>query len=452
MDGDPDSNIYMSIFLLIILIFLNAIFASAEIAVISMNDARLRKMSSDGDRRARKLVLLTEQPARFLATIQVAITLAGLLQSAFAADKFADPLVSALTEAGVALSPGILKNICIVVITLILAYFNLVFGELVPKRIAMKKSEGMALGMSGMLYFVSKAFAPLVWLLTASTNLVLRLFGMNPNEEEEAVTEEEIRMMLAEGNEKGTIPAEENEMILNVFEFNDISVEEICTHRRDTVLLFAEDPSEVWDEIIMENRHTYYPICGEDQDDIIGVLDTKDYFRLADKTREQVMEHAAEKAFFIPEGMKANVLFHRMKQARTYFAVIIDEYGGMSGIITLHDLMEALVGDLNEKEEPMKPQDIECLPEGTWKIQGCADLEEVSAAWNRPLPIDIYDTFSGYLCGLLGRVPEDGETFIWENEAMKVEVCRVQGHMIQEAVVQLKEQEMRKEQSKMPIV
>lgn len=452
MDGDPDSNIYMSIFLLIILIFLNAIFASAEIAVISMNDARLRKMSSDGDRRARKLVLLTEQPARFLATIQVAITLAGLLQSAFAADKFADPLVSALTEAGVALSPGILKNICIVVITLILAYFNLVFGELVPKRIAMKKSEGMALGMSGMLYFVSKAFAPLVWLLTASTNLVLRLFGMNPNEEEEAVTEEEIRMMLAEGNEKGTIPAEENEMILNVFEFNDISVEEICTHRRDTVLLFAEDPSEVWDEIIMENRHTYYPICGEDQDDIIGVLDTKDYFRLADKTREQVMEHAAEKAFFIPEGMKANVLFHRMKQARTYFAVIIDEYGGMSGIITLHDLMEALVGDLNEKEEPMKPQDIECLPEGTWKIQGCADLEEVSAAWNRPLPIDIYDTFSGYLCGLLGRVPEDGETFIWENEAMKVEICRVQGHMIQEAVVQLKEQEMRKEQSKMPIV
>lgn len=441
MDGDPDSNIYMSIFLLIILIFLNAIFASAEIAVISMNDARLRKMSSDGDRRARKLVLLTEQPARFLATIQVAITLAGLLQSAFAADKFADPLVSALTEAGVALSPGILKNICIVVITLILAYFNLVFGELVPKRIAMKKSEGMALGMSGMLYFVSKAFAPLVWLLTASTNLVLRLFGMNPNEEEEAVTEEEIRMMLAEGNEKGTIPAEENEMILNVFEFNDISVEEICTHRRDTVLLFEEDPSEVWDEIIMENRHTYYPICGEDQDDIIGVLDTKDYFRLADKTREQVMEHAAEKAFFIPEGMKANVLFHRMKQARTYFAVIIDEYGGMSGIITLHDLMEALVGDLNEKEEPMKPQDIECLPEGTWKIQGCADLEEVSAAWNRPLPIDIYDTFSGYLCGLLGRVPEDGETFIWENETMKVEVCRVQGHMIQEAVVQLKEQE-----------
>ena len=428
-----------AIFLLIVLIFLNATFASAEIAVISMNDAKLRKMASDGDKRARKLVSLTEQPARFLATIQVAITLAGLLQSAFAADKFAEPLVSVLVDAGVAVSPVILKNICIVVITLILAYFNLVFGELVPKRIAMKKSESMALGMSGMLYLVSKIFAPLVWLLTASTNLVLRMFGMNPNEEEEAVTEEEIRMMLAEGNEKGTIPTEENEMILNVFEFNDISVEEICTHRRDTVLLFEEDPPEVWDKIIMENRHTYYPICGEDQDDIIGILDTKDYFRLADKSREQMMEHAVEKAFFIPAGMKANVLFHRMKQNRTYFAVIIDEYGGMSGIITLLDLMEVLVGDLEEKEEPVKPKDIERLPEELWRIQGCADLEEVSEAWGRPLPVDIYDTFSGYLCGLLGRVPEDGETFTWENEAMKVEVCRVQGHMIQETIVQLKE-------------
>lgn len=439
MDGDPGSSIYMPIFLLIVLIFLNATFASAEIAVISMKDAKLRKMATDGDKRARKLVLLTEQPARFLATIQVAITLAGLLQSAFAADKFAAPLVSALIGAGVSVPPGILKNICLVVITLILAYFNLVFGELVPKRIAMKKSEGMALGMSGMLYFVSKAFAPLVWLLTVSTNLVLRLFGMNPNEEEEAVTEEEIRMMLAEGNEKGTIPTEENEMILNVFEFNDISVEELCTRRRDTVLLFAEDSPEVWDEVIMENRHTYYPICGEDQDDIIGVLDTRDYFRLADKSREQVMEQAVEKAFFIPESMKANVLVHRMKQVRTYFAVIIDEYGGMSGIITLHDLMEVLVGDLEEKEEPVKPQDIERLPEELWKIQGCADLEEVSEAWERPLPTDVYDTFSGYLCGLLGRVPEDGETFSWENEEMKVEVRRVQGHMIQEAIVQLKE-------------
>ena len=230
--------------LLIILIFLNAAFASAEIAVISMKDARLKKLTEEGNARAIKLTALTRQPARFLATIQVAITLASLLQSAFAAENFAGPLVKLMTDAGVTISESVLRSGCVVVITLILAYFNLVFGELVPKRVAMKKAESMALGMAGSLYMVSKVFAPLVWLLTASTNLILRMLGMNPDEEGETVTEEEIRMMLAEGNEKGTIPAEENELIQNVFEFNDISVEEICTRRRDVNLLSMEETEE----------------------------------------------------------------------------------------------------------------------------------------------------------------------------------------------------------------
>ena len=426
-----------SILLLVILIFLNATFASAEIAVISMNDAKLKKLASDGNKKASKLVALTDQPARFLATIQVAITLAGLLQSAFAADNFAEPLAAVLTNAGVPISPGVLKNICIVVITIILGYFNLVFGELVPKRIAMKKAESLALGMSGMLYFVSKAFAPIVWLLTVSTNLMLRILGMNPEEEGDAVTEEEIRMMLAEGKEKGTIPNEENEMIQNVFDFNDISIEEICTHRKDAVLLFSSDSMEEWERVITENRHTFYPVCGEDMDDVLGVLDTKDYFRLPEKSREAVMAKAVEPAFFVPEGMKANVLFNRMKQNRSYFAVIIDEYGGMAGIITLHDLMEALVGDMDEKEEPARPEDIELLPDGKWRIQGGADLEEVAQAWDRELPTDTYETFSGYVCDLIGRVPEDGESFRWEGDGLLLDVQKVEGHVIQETLVQL---------------
>ncbi len=426
-----------AIILLLILIFLNATFASAELAVISMNDARLRKLATEGDKRAVRLVQLTEQPARFLATIQVAITLAGLLQSAFAADKFAGPLVAALLKVGVPVAEGVLRSICIVAITLILAYFNLVFGELVPKRIAMKKSESMALGMSGLLYFVAKAFAPLVWLLTASTNLVLKLLGMNAREEGEAVTEEEIRMLLAEGNEKGTIPPEENEMIQNVFEFNDISVEEICTHRKDTEMLFLSESEKEWEQVITDNIHTFYPVCGEDMDDVIGVLNTKVYFRLPDKTRERIMEQAVEKVFFIPEGMKANVLFQRMKQTRNYFAVIVDEYGGVSGIITLHDLMEALVGEMEEKEEPERPEDIEQLEENLWRIQGYADLEEVSEALRCHLPLDTYETFSGFVCGLIGRVPEDGETFLWEGNGLSIDVKRVQGHMIQEAWVKI---------------
>lgn len=424
-----------AIFLLLVLIFLNATFASAELAVISMNDARLKKLASDGNRKARKLMSLTEQPARFLATIQVAITLAGLLQSAFAADKFADPLVEVLVNAGVPVAENILRSICIVVITLVLAYFNLVFGELVPKRIAMKKAESMALGMSGMLHFVAMAFAPLVWLLTASTNLVLRILGMSPEEEGDAVTEEEIRMLLAEGNEKGTIPAQENEMIQKVFEFNDISVEEICTHRKHTEALFLTDTQQEWEQTVADSSHTFYPVCREDMDDVVGVLNTKIYFRLPDKSREKVLEQAVEKAFFVPEGMKANILFEQMKQMRNYFAIIVDEYGGMSGIVTLHDVLETLVGEMEEKEEAEEPEEIELIEENVWHILGSADLEAVSKIIQLPLPTEMYETFNGFVCGMIGRIPEDGEAFVWEGEGLRVEVQRVQGHMVQEAMV-----------------
>ena len=216
-----------SIILLIVLIFLNAIFASAEIAVISMNDAKLKKLTEEGNKKAIKLTKLTEQPARFLATIQVVITLAGFLNSAFAADYFADPLVDLFVSLGVPIPRSVLSSVSVIIITVILSYFNLVFGELVPKRIAMKKT------LAGPLYTISKIFTPLVFLLTVSTNGVLRLLGIDPNESEEQVTEEEIRMMLSEGSQQGTIDQSETEMIQNVFDFNDISVEQICTHRID---------------------------------------------------------------------------------------------------------------------------------------------------------------------------------------------------------------------------
>lgn len=427
------------IILLIILIFLNATFASAEIAVISMNEAKLRKMASDGDKRAVRLSSLTEQPARFLATIQVAITLAGLLQSAFAAENFADPLVRALKGIGVAIPENILKSASIIVITLVLAYFNLVFGELVPKRLAMKKAESMALGMAGLLYTVAKVFKPLVWLLTVSTNGILKLMGLNPDEEDEKVTEEEIRMLLMEGNEQGTIHEEENEIIQNVFEFDDISVEEICTHRREVVALYMDDTEEEWEKIIHDNRHTYYPICGKDLDDVIAVLDTRDYFRMEDRSRNTLLAKAADQAFFVPETMKANILFRKMKENRTYFAVILDEYGGLCGIVTLHDLMESLVGELNDPEEPWKPEDIEVIGENEWRIQGVALLDDVSDILKLQLPVETYDTFGGFVCGMIDRIPDDGETFSCETEELVIQVHNVKNHMIGETTVKLKE-------------
>ena len=428
------------IILLIVLIFLNAVFASAEIAVISMNDAKLRQLTSEGNKRAIKLSKLVSQPSRFLATIQVAITLAGLLSSAFAADSFSQPIVKWLIGLGVNIGEKTLSTITLVVITMILAYFNLVFGELVPKRIAMKRAESMALGMAPTLYGVSVIFKPIVFILTVSTNLVLRIFGIDPNENDEKVTEEEIRMLLSQGREQGTINDYENEIIQNVFEFNDTTIEQICTHRRDVDSLDADDSIDEWNKIIFETRHTYYPVFKDNNENIIGILDTKDYFRLSKKSKASVMQSAVDEPFYAPEGMKANVLFKQMKMKRTYFSVIIDEYGGFEGIITLHDLMEALVGDMYDIEEGKVLSDIQLLTEGNWRIRGSADIHEVSEALGVDLTDeDLYDTFNGYVCSVIQRIPNDGEMFICETDELIISVRQVKNHMVLSATVTKKE-------------
>ena len=413
----------------VILIGLNAVFASAEIAVISMNDTKLQHMAKAGDVRAKRLASLTEQPAKFLATIQVAITLAGLLGSAFAAENFAGAIVDALRGTGI--SERVLKSFAVFAITLVLAYFNLVFGELVPKRVAMKKAEGMALGMSGMLLAVSRFFAPLVWLLTASTNGILRLLGIDPTDEDEVVSEEEIYMMLEVGNEKGTIDREETELIRNVFAFDDIPVERICTHRVDMTTLGLEESMEEWQARILESRFTYYPIYDEDPDDVIGVLNTKDYFRLTDRSRENVMKHAVEQPYFVPEIMKADVLFRNMRKEKQQFAVVLDEYGGLSGVISLLDLLELLVGDVFEDEQ----EGILPLEQGTWRISGNTALEDVAEALHLSLPAEEYETFGGYIFGLLGYIPSDGAQPSLEADGLRIHVEKVENHRIVDTLV-----------------
>ena len=278
-----------SIILLAVLIFLNAVFASAEIAVISINEMKLKKMAEQKDKRAIKLTKLTSDSSRFLSTIQIAITLAGLLSSAFAADNFADPLVEWLIGLGITISPSILNTAAVFVITIVLAYFNLVLGELVPKRLAMQKADSMALGMAGMLYGVAKLFSPIVTLLSWSTDLVLKLLGIDPDAEDDKMTEEEILMVLAEGNEQGVIDEHESEIIQNLFEFGDTEAEQICTHRVDVVALDENDSDEEWQEIIYTEKHTYYPIYRDTKDNVTGILDTRDYFRLRDTSRAEIM-------------------------------------------------------------------------------------------------------------------------------------------------------------------
>ncbi len=425
-----------SIGLLVILVFLNAVFASAEIAVISMNEKKLKILVEEKDKKAVKLWELTRHPARFLATIQVAITLAGLLSSAFAAENFAGPLVLLLLKAGVPVPERILKTAAVVVITLILAYFNLVFGELVPKRLAMKKADAMALHMAGLLTFVSRIFAPLVFLLTLSTNGILRLLGIDPEKDEKELSEEEIRMILKEGNQQGILGSQESEIIQNVFEFDDISAEQICAHRVDVIAINVDEPLEKWDEAIFENRYTYYPVYRKYKDNIIGILNIKDYLRLRERTREQAMEILRE-PYFIPEDMKANRLLQEMRQKRKYFAVLLDEYGGMSGVITFKNLIVELIGEYYEDEDDEKgPQKITRLSENMWGIQGDAPLDEVEKALGREFPVNAYDTFNGLIYNIMGNIPRDGEEFTCEAYGMRIHVHEVKGHRVQYATVE----------------
>lgn len=424
-----------AIILLVFLIFLNSVFAGAEIAVLSMNEPKMKEMAEEGDHRAQILMKITEQPAHFMTAIRVTITTAGFLQSAFAAEYFAQPMTAALLKAGVDVSQNVLKIVCMIIVTILLSYVSLLFGELVPRRLGMKNPDELSLKLAGMLKIALLAVWPATALLTATTNGVLHLMGIRPEEKEDQATEDEIRMLLSEGNEQGSIQQEESEMIQNVFDLDDTDADEICTHRRDVVVLYMGDSDEKWEQVIRDNRHTFYPICGENEDDIVYILDTRDYFRLNSREREVVLKKACYPPFFVPESMRANLIFREMREKRDYFAVVLDEYGCFVGIVTLHDLVETLVGDIDDRTDLPKPDDIEKTGEHVWKIQGGAILDDVAEAINVELPVEKYDTFSGFVCGVLERVPEDGEQFRCNWKNLDIVVEQVRNHTVAEGIV-----------------
>lgn len=405
-----------------------------------MNDNKIVKMAAAGDKRAIRLSKLTTQPARFLATIQIGITLVNLLGSAFAAQNFSDKLTSVLEGIGLSIPVSVLSTLSVIIITLLLTYFTVTLGELVPKRIGMKKAEKLALSLSLLVYVISKIFAPVVWLLTVSANGILRLFGMNPHGEDEQITEEEIRMMVDAGSEKGAILPDEKDMIQNVFEFNDISADEIMTHRTEVSLLWLDESDEQWEQTINQSRHSIYPVCSDSPDNIVGVLYAKDYFRLDEKNRQAVMENAVKPAYFVPETVRADVLFRNMKKSRKHFAVVLDEHGGMSGIITMYDLLEQLVGDLeDDMTMPAESPLIERIDSKTWRINGAASLDKVSRQLGVILPDNEYDTFGGLVFGMLGTIPDDGSTPELEEFGLNIKVKTVKEHRLESAIVYLNE-------------
>lgn len=430
MEGHTGLQILLQLFL----IALNAVFACAEIAVISINDVKLAKMAAEANRRAVRLAALTSRPARFLATIQVAITLSGFLGSAFAADNFSDYLTNWLIGLGVGIPAATLDTISVIVITIVLSYFTLVFGELVPKRAAMKNAERLALGMSGFITFISKLFAPIVWVLTASTNGILRLLRIDPDADREEVTEEEILMMVDAGSENGAIDPAERELIANVFEFDDLSAGEICTHRTEVDLLWTDDADGDWEKAIHESRHTIYPVCDGSADNVVGILDVRDYFRLADRSRAAVMRSAVYPPFFVPFSVKADVLFRNMREERERFAVVLDEYGGMMGVVTLTDLVERLVGDMDDSREPPH-EAIRRLEGGLWEVTGNVSLDELEDAMGCRLPETGCDTLGGLVFGELGEIPDDGDTLELTAAGLNIRVLEIKGHRLARSLV-----------------
>ena len=425
------------ILFLIVLIFINAFFAAAELAIVSLSEGKMRKLAEEGDKKAAKLLKLIQAPDNFLSTIQIGITLAGFLASAFAADSFADRLVRWLVDdCNWTVPESTLNAIAVVVITLILSYFTLVLGELVPKRLAMKKSEGVARATCGVVSALTVVFRPISWLLSKSTNGVLRLLRIDPKDTGEEVSEDEILMMVDIGEEKGTIETAEKEMIENIFEFNNTTAEDVMIHRTDMVMLWVEDPAEEILRTIEESGMSRFPVYEENADDIIGVLSTRDYLFNTHREKPCSFRELLRPAYFVPESVRTDALFRDMQSKKVHMAIVVDEYGGTSGLVTMEDLLEEIVGNIYDEFDPQDEQEIVQLEDNLWRVAGATELETLAETLDIDLPEEEeYDTLGGLVFSQLTAIPEDGSKLEVEACGLHIKVEELSDRRVEWALV-----------------
>ncbi|MDD5602896.1 MAG: hemolysin family protein [Eubacteriales bacterium] len=414
-----DSDTLLRIMFLVFLIFTNAFFASSEIAIISLNDNKIRKMAEEGSKKAGLLAKLTSEPSNFLSTIQIGVTVAGLLASAFTAESFAGRLTSAILGTGLNVNEEMLKLLVTVALTIILSYFTLVFGELVPKRIAMQKSEKLAMLVIRPLYALAVVAKPFIKFLSFSTDSVIRLFGGDPDAEEQNITEEEIRMMMDVGEEKGAILDSEKEMIDNIFEFNDSTASDVMTHRTDIIALPVTSTIDVVMNLMISEKFTRIPVYEDNIDNIVGILHVKDllqYTSCENRPETFDLRDLARQPYFVPASKKSNELLNELQKNKVHMAVVIDEYGGTAGLVTIEDLIEEIVGNIFDEYDDDDVKEIEKISENTYIIDGKVDLDKVMDELEVQLPSDEFDTLSGFLVGQLGRIPEQDEKPVVEYE------------------------------------
>jgi putative hemolysin len=417
-------NVFPKILILLGLITVNAFFAASEIAIISLNDQKVRHLAEAGDKKSRLLHNLISEPSKFLATIQVGVTLSALMASAVASESFADQLTAILKTYNFGLNQSVFKAISVIVITVLLSYFSLVLGELVPKRLAMKSPEAVSRMVIQPLRTISKLTDPFVRFLSFSTNSVIRIFGVNPAPEEEKITEEEIRLMVDVGQERGVIPRAEKELIDNIFKFDKSTVAEIMTHRTDVVAVpVAIAPSELW-EVVLSAKYSRIPVYRESIDDIIGILKVQDLIpSLKSQSMETIhIQTLLREAFFVPASKRNNELLREMQKSKTHIAVVIDEYGGTAGIVTIEDLVEEIVGNIFDEQEEVV-HDYEKIDDQTYIFDGAIALEDVAQLLGLNLPSTGYDTLNGFLLSRIGRIPKENERpqLNWDHVCFNVE-------------------------------
>ena len=417
-----------SIIILVILIGINAFFASSEIAFISLNDAKIEKQAKDGNKKAKSIQNMLKDPSKFLATIQIGVTLAGFLSSAFAADTFAEVLSPKLYNLMPFIQEQTWRAISIILITLILSYFTLVFGELVPKRLAMKYTEKIAFSSVGIIKAISVIASPFVKLLTLSTNAVSKIFKITENEEE-VVTEEEIRMMIDVGEEKGVIGVAAKEMLNNVFEFNDKIVSEIMIPRTEVFALDKElTIKEVIDILSEDTRYSRVPVYEETIDNIVGIVYIKDIL-LSKKDENKKIKELMKKAYYVPETITVDKLFEEMRKNKKQISIVIEEHGGTSGIVTMEDILEEIVGEIYDEYDTSENKVVE-LDSNTYLIDGSLAIYDLEKIFDVEIPEGDYDTISGYLIDLLGRIPKPKENIIIETEQLDFKVEKVKNKKI----------------------
>lgn len=404
------------ILLQIILIALNAFFAATEIAVISLNEKKVRALAEDGNKKAVKMLKIIEEPTQFLSTIQIGITLAGFLGSAFAADNFAEVLSAAISKAFnlSADNTKIINTVAVVLVTLILSYFTLIFGELVPKRIAMKHKEKLANSVCGIISFLAAVLKPIIWFLTVSTNAVLRIVGIDPHEKEEPVSEEDIVLMLDAGADEGSLDHDDIEYIKNVFKLDKMTAEDVMTPRKSVVSISYDASDKEILEIIEEESYSRIPVYEDNPDKIIGILHACDYL-LKRNEKNFDLKSILHTPVFVPETVSLDVLFKDMQTDHNHLAVVVNEYGETSGIVTMEDILEEIVGEIwDERDEEI--DEFKKIGDNTYKVLCTASLEDFREYFKLEDEEELdVSTVNGWITEITGIIPEVNYSFDYKN-------------------------------------